>query len=102
MCKLVQHISCNTWKNTTWCSDILFFGNEKYCDKPGIAEPVEMFIATQLLSKHMSAAKDTHKVMEELLEILFFVWSVLKPYDEDRWDKDRQEWALAVVGYLWS
>jgi hypothetical protein len=48
----------------------------------------------------MSAAKDTHKAMEELLEILFFVWSVLKLYDEDQRDQDRQEWALAVGGYL--
>jgi hypothetical protein len=31
-----------------------------------------MSIATQLLSKHVSAAMDTHKAMEELLEMVFF------------------------------
>jgi hypothetical protein len=51
--------------------------------KVGIMEPEEMVFARQQLNKLMSTVTDTHAAIEELLEIMFSVWSLPRLYSED-------------------
>jgi hypothetical protein len=47
--------------------------------------PLNMPIATQWLnSHHMIATTDKHAAMEDLLEVVFSVQSMLKLYNEDQ------------------
>jgi hypothetical protein len=52
------------------------------CDnlKFGIVEPEEMAFARLQLDKHMSAVTDMHATIEELLEIMFSMWSMARLY----------------------
>jgi hypothetical protein len=55
--------------------------------KGGIVEPEETAVARQRLDKHLAAAVDMHAAIEELLEAVFSVWSVLKLYSEGHQEK---------------
>jgi hypothetical protein len=50
-------------------------------------EAGEMAFARQQLDKHMSTVTDTHAAVEELLEIMFSVWSLPRLYREDTQEK---------------
>jgi hypothetical protein len=52
-----------------------------------IAEPEEMSIASQWLSKHVPAAKDTYTTTEELWEVVFSILSMLWLCNEDQQDQ---------------
>lgn len=41
----------------------------------------------QLHGKHTPMVTDMHTTLEELLEAEFSVQSMLRPYNEDQWDK---------------
>jgi hypothetical protein len=43
-------------------------------------EPEEMAVARQWLDKHVSAATDMHATIEELLETMFSMQSILRLY----------------------
>jgi hypothetical protein len=47
-----------------------------------------MSIARQQLSKHIPLATNAQTMREELLEALFYMWSVPKLYQEDQQDRD--------------
>jgi hypothetical protein len=47
-------------------------------------EPEETVIARQWLGKHASVAKDMHATMEELLDVVFSMWSVPRLYNDKR------------------
>jgi hypothetical protein len=46
-----------------------------------------MAVDRQRISKHISAEMNQHATIEELLEVVFSVWSVLRPYNEDQQEK---------------
>jgi hypothetical protein len=46
-------------------------------------EPEEIAVATEQIGKNTSVATDTHATIEELLEVMFSMWSVLRPYTVD-------------------
>lgn len=54
-------------------------------------EQKEVAFAIQQCINHLSAAKNKHATVEELLGVMFSVWSVLMLYNEDQVDK---EWSL--------
>jgi hypothetical protein len=49
-------------------------------------ERIYAAIARQRLGKHIAVATDTHSAIEELLESVFSVWPVPRPYNEDQWE----------------
>jgi hypothetical protein len=49
--------------------------------KGGIVEIEEMVIGSHQLNKHVSAETDMHATIEELLEEMFSVWSILRLYN---------------------
>jgi hypothetical protein len=55
--------------------------------KGAIIEPEETTVARQPLYKQLSAAMDKHATIEELLEAVFSVWSVLRLYIEGHREK---------------
>jgi hypothetical protein len=55
--------------------------------KVGIAERIDSAIARQRSSKHVPAEKNKHETTEGLLEVVFFMRSVLELYNEDQLDK---------------
>jgi hypothetical protein len=44
-------------------------------------------VARQQLGKHVSAKTDTHATVEELLESVFSVWSIMRLCNEHEQDK---------------
>jgi hypothetical protein len=44
--------------------------------KAGTMEPEEMTIGMQRLSKYVPATTSTHTTVEELLDVVFSMWSV--------------------------
>jgi hypothetical protein len=52
-----------------------------------MVEQEGVVIARQQHGKHVSAAKNQHSTIEELLEVVFSVWSVPRLYSEDQWNK---------------
>jgi hypothetical protein len=44
-------------------------------------------IARQQQSKHVSGATNQHMTIDELLELMFDVWSALRLYNEAQWEK---------------
>jgi hypothetical protein len=61
-----------------------------YCDitaKRQNSEGEEMVIAREWLNKHAPAATDMHITMEELLHVVFPMWSLLRLFVEEHWEK---------------
>jgi hypothetical protein len=55
-------------------------------------------IARKRCGKHGSTSTNEHTTIEELLEAVFPVWSVLKLYSEDQWEKLVRSWSQGSVG----
>jgi hypothetical protein len=54
-------------------------------------EPEKTSIARQWLGKQIQAATDMHATIEELLEMAFYMWPMLKLYNENQQDEDSQK-----------
>jgi hypothetical protein len=45
-------------------------------NKAGIVEPEQTAVARQRFGKHVPAATNTHAAIQELLDSVFYMWSV--------------------------
>jgi hypothetical protein len=55
-----------------------------WCLKAVIVEPEQMTVPTEQLGKHTSTTTDTHTTIEELVEAVSSMWSVLRLYAGDQ------------------
>jgi hypothetical protein len=64
-------------------------------------EPEKTSVASQYHGKHVSVATNTHATIEEPQEAVFYTHSVLRLYNQDKWDKLVScESAVIVGGWL--
>jgi hypothetical protein len=69
--------------------------------KAGTVKQEEVAIATQWHDKHVSTAMNQQATIEELLEVVFSVWSALRLYGEDQQQKLVSWRSELAVRELW-
>jgi hypothetical protein len=55
--------------------------------KVRILEPEETIVARQRLIEHGPMAMDTYATTEELLEVVFYMWPMLRLYNKGQWKR---------------
>jgi hypothetical protein len=54
--------------------------------KARIADPEKTSIARKRHAKHVPTVTNNHTTLDELLEAMISVWSVLRLYKENQWE----------------